>query len=238
MPSAATRPLFEAREIARHRLLSRLCRAGERERRDATATTPRSWWTRTPRSSASTARCICPATPTTRAHSPFQHLEKRYFEPGDLGFPVWRAFGGNRRHVHLQRPALAGDLPGHGHAGRRADSARLQHADAPSAVGAGLRSPRRLSTTTCACRPAPTRTAPGWSASPRPATRREASCSPAAASSRPRARSWRGDDQGRRWRSPAATSICAARYKDTMFNFDLHRQPDAYGASSRARARV
>jgi predicted amidohydrolase len=26
-----------------------------------------------------------------RAH---QHLEKRYFEPGNLGFPVWRAFGG------------------------------------------------------------------------------------------------------------------------------------------------
>ncbi len=25
---------------------------------------------------------------------PFQHLEKRYFEPGDLGFPVWRQFGG------------------------------------------------------------------------------------------------------------------------------------------------
>jgi predicted amidohydrolase len=25
---------------------------------------------------------------------PFQHLEKRYFEPGDLGFPVWRAQGG------------------------------------------------------------------------------------------------------------------------------------------------
>jgi N-carbamoyl-D-amino-acid hydrolase len=24
----------------------------------------------------------------------FQHLEKRYFEPGDLGFPVWRCFGG------------------------------------------------------------------------------------------------------------------------------------------------
>ncbi|MGI9336653.1 MAG: N-carbamoyl-D-amino-acid hydrolase [Gammaproteobacteria bacterium] len=24
----------------------------------------------------------------------FQHLEKRYFEPGDLGFPVWPAFGG------------------------------------------------------------------------------------------------------------------------------------------------
>ena len=26
---------------------------------------------------------------------PLQHLEKRYFEPGDLGFPVWRAFDGN-----------------------------------------------------------------------------------------------------------------------------------------------
>ena len=24
----------------------------------------------------------------------FQHLEKRYFEPGDLGFKVWRAMGG------------------------------------------------------------------------------------------------------------------------------------------------
>ena len=28
---------------------------------------------------------------TSRAH---QHLEKRYFEPGDLGFPVWRTMGG------------------------------------------------------------------------------------------------------------------------------------------------
>jgi hypothetical protein len=25
---------------------------------------------------------------------PFQHLEKRYFEPGDIGFPVWRTMGG------------------------------------------------------------------------------------------------------------------------------------------------
>jgi len=24
----------------------------------------------------------------------FQHMEKRYFEPGDLGFPVWRTMGG------------------------------------------------------------------------------------------------------------------------------------------------
>jgi len=26
---------------------------------------------------------------------PYQHLEKKYFEPGDLGFPVWRQFGAN-----------------------------------------------------------------------------------------------------------------------------------------------
>jgi predicted amidohydrolase len=35
--------------------------------------------------------------PGHRAHEPwrrFQHLEKRYFETGDLGFPVFRAFGG------------------------------------------------------------------------------------------------------------------------------------------------
>lgn len=29
-----------------------------------------------------------------RPDDPFQNLEKRYFEPGDLGFPVWEAFGG------------------------------------------------------------------------------------------------------------------------------------------------
>lgn len=27
--------------------------------------------------------------------APWQHLEKKYFEPGDLGFPVWRAFDAN-----------------------------------------------------------------------------------------------------------------------------------------------
>ncbi len=36
----------------------------------------------------------------------------------------WRHFG----HVHLQRPPLAGDLSGHGAAGRGVDRARLQYA--------------------------------------------------------------------------------------------------------------
>ena len=36
----------------------------------------------------------------------FQHLEKRYFEPGDIGFDVWRAMGGIiRRRAHLVRQA-------------------------------------------------------------------------------------------------------------------------------------
>lgn len=30
-----------------------------------------------------------------KADRPWQHLEKRYFEPGNLGFPVWRTMGGN-----------------------------------------------------------------------------------------------------------------------------------------------
>ena len=46
------------------------------------------------RSSASTARCTCPAMPSSIPSARHQHLEKRYFEPGDLGFPVWRMLGG------------------------------------------------------------------------------------------------------------------------------------------------
>lgn len=30
-----------------------------------------------------------------RPERAFQHLEKRYFQPGDLGFPVWETMGGN-----------------------------------------------------------------------------------------------------------------------------------------------
>ena len=57
-----------------------------------------------------------------------QHLEKRYFEPGNLGFGGVARLRRRHRHVHLQRPALARDLPGHGPAGGRDGAARLQHA--------------------------------------------------------------------------------------------------------------
>ena len=33
-----------------------------------------------------------PGHADNRPHLPFQHLEKKYFLPGDLGFPVWQAF--------------------------------------------------------------------------------------------------------------------------------------------------
>ena len=35
-----------------------------------------------------------PGHDAPQAGRAFQHLEKRYFEPGDLGFPVFRGFGG------------------------------------------------------------------------------------------------------------------------------------------------
>jgi N-carbamoyl-D-amino-acid hydrolase len=35
-----------------------------------------------------------PGHPDYDPERSFQHLEKRYFEPGDLGFPVWRMLGG------------------------------------------------------------------------------------------------------------------------------------------------
>lgn len=35
-----------------------------------------------------------PGTAETDPTLPVQHLERRYFDPGDLGFPVFRAFGG------------------------------------------------------------------------------------------------------------------------------------------------
>ena len=64
-----------------------------RKPRTGIATIPRSSSTAIA-SSVNIARCICRATPNMTPSGRFQHLEKRYFEPGDLGFPVWRCKGG------------------------------------------------------------------------------------------------------------------------------------------------
>ena len=60
------------------------------------------------------------------------HLERRYFEPGNLGFPVFAYRGVTRRHGHLQRPALARDLSHALPQRRRGRADRLQHAAARS----------------------------------------------------------------------------------------------------------
>ena len=164
MPSPATRPLFEAAQVARHRLLSRLCRAGAGERRRRAATTPRSWSIKIGRDrrqipQGSSARpCRAPAALSVPASG------EALFRAGRSRLSGLARLRRQRRHVHLQRPALAGDLPGHGAAGRRAGRCSATTRRRTSTVAMPVYDHLPTSTTTCACRPAPTRTAPGWSA--------------------------------------------------------------------------
>jgi predicted amidohydrolase len=94
MPSAATRPLFEAAQslgIGFYLGYAELAKENGATHRYNTAIL-------VDKNAAIVGKyrkVHLPGHPDNRAHYPFQHLEKRYFEPGDLGFPVWRAFGGN-----------------------------------------------------------------------------------------------------------------------------------------------
>jgi predicted amidohydrolase len=93
MPSAATLPLFEAAArlgIAFHLGYAELVREGGRTRRFNTAIL-------VDRQGAIRAKYRKIHLPGHAEPDParaFQHLEKRYFEPGDLGFPVWDLLGG------------------------------------------------------------------------------------------------------------------------------------------------
>ncbi|HWV83510.1 MAG TPA: N-carbamoyl-D-amino-acid hydrolase [Hyphomicrobiaceae bacterium] len=93
MPSAATAPLFDlARElgIGFHLGYAELVEEAGRTRRFNTAIL-------VDRSGAIVGKYRKVHLPGHAEHEPyrqFQHLEKRYFEVGDLGFPVWRAFDG------------------------------------------------------------------------------------------------------------------------------------------------
>ena len=196
-----------------------------------TATTRRSSSSATAASSARTARCTCPGHEEHEPWRPFQHLERRYFEPGPDGFAVWRGVRRHRRHGDLQRPALARDLPRARAAGRRARPAsattrRSTTRPIPSRTAlAGLPQPPRDGS------PARTRTARGSSASPRAASRKASTRWPRARSSPRRARSSPGaDDRRRRGRRRAtATSTAATSYKQTLFDFDRYRMPEHYG---------
>jgi hypothetical protein len=89
MPNAQVQPLFdEAKKLG---WASTWATRSARPR--ARATTPRILVGTRPRSSASTARSTCRATPTTSPRRPFQHLEKKFFEVGDLGFRVFDTMG-------------------------------------------------------------------------------------------------------------------------------------------------
>jgi predicted amidohydrolase len=90
MPSAATRPLFE--RAAQHGIAMSFGYAEltPEGRRFNTAIL-------TDRASNLVGKYRKVHLPGHAEFDPersFQHLEKRYFEPGDLGFPVWRAMGG------------------------------------------------------------------------------------------------------------------------------------------------
>ena len=93
MPSAETAPLFDlarALGIGFHLGYAELIEEAGRTRRFNTAIL-------VDKSGAIVAKYRKVHLPGHADHEPyrqFQHLEKRYFEVGDLGFPVWRAFGG------------------------------------------------------------------------------------------------------------------------------------------------
>lgn len=93
MPSNETAPLFTtARElgIGFHLGYAELVQEGGRTRRFNTAVL-------VDKSGAIAGKYRKVHLPGHAEHEPyrqFQHLEKRYFEVGNLGFPVWRAFGG------------------------------------------------------------------------------------------------------------------------------------------------
>lgn len=93
MPSNETAPLFNAaRElgIGFHLGYAELVQQGARTRRFNTAIL-------VDKTGAIVGKYRKVHLPGHAEHEPyrqFQHLEKRYFEVGDLGFPVWRTLGG------------------------------------------------------------------------------------------------------------------------------------------------
>ncbi len=93
VPGASTRPLFDAaRTLGIGLCLAYAERdaAAERERRFNSAVL-----TAADGSVIGRYRKVhLPGDRQARAGVEFQHLEKRCFEPGDLGFGAWRAFGG------------------------------------------------------------------------------------------------------------------------------------------------
>ncbi len=92
MPNAATRPLFEEAKrlgIGFHLGYAELCEENGATRRFNTAVLVGPDGAIVGRY----RKIHLPGTAEPVPGAPFQHLEKRYFEVGNLGFPVWRAHG-------------------------------------------------------------------------------------------------------------------------------------------------
>ena len=104
-----------------------------------------------------------------RPGTPFQNLEKRYFEVGDLGFGAWRAYGGvagmiicnDRRWPEAYRVLGLQGV-------EMVFAATTRRCTIPRRRMTGWGS----STMNSPCNRAPTRTAPGSSAWPRPVSRK------------------------------------------------------------------
>ena len=93
MPGPETQPLFDtAAELGIGFYLgyAELAREGGRERRYNTAILV----DRQARIVGKYRKVHLPGHSEYEPARPWQHLEKRYFEVGDLGFPVWRTMGG------------------------------------------------------------------------------------------------------------------------------------------------
>ena len=174
--AAAVRP----GQRARHRD----CHSAMPNRRPtAITTTPRSWSIRRPTSSASIARCICPATRLRYgAHAPASRKAL-------LSCPATSAFRSSDMLDGIFGMCICNDRRWPetyrvmGLQGRRDDRARLQYAVNEFVERRRKAGTANLSHHNCRCRPAPIRTRPGSSPSPKPVSKTAFRCSAPAASS-------------------------------------------------------
>ncbi|MEM7254442.1 MAG: N-carbamoyl-D-amino-acid hydrolase [Pseudomonadota bacterium] len=93
MPSAATQPLFDTAKklgVGFYLGYAELCQEDGRTRRFNTSILVDD----KANIVGKYRKVHLPGHDDNRPNIPFQHLEKKYFEVGNLGFPVWRTMGG------------------------------------------------------------------------------------------------------------------------------------------------